>query len=270
MEIYKNPKGTDQIKSEAGQSWTVKELTFFNGVEIHIEGAEFTYKGMATPEAIWACNIIKRAAIELTGLMARYKMITLILILHCNTTFLNKLAEIFSKIGNKVMSPVLLKDEYLTPFAQEFKYLINNFLKELKINNPDVSELITHLFEYDSAYRFRLQDLFAETSVEKLLNPKKELKRLIEINRSRDEKDVSNRFSKVGKVLQLIFLSGKIKRAFIHAIQKTDIKKLQPDDSDMFWMCQRTDYNFMGLSFEARQEFCHRKGWKIPNKQDVK
>jgi hypothetical protein len=58
----------------------------------------------------------------------------------------------------------------------------------------------------------------------------------------------------------------KVKKALEYAVKNTDIKSIGLDESDKYWTCIRTDYNFMGMDKEQRLEFARLKGWTYPQK----
>jgi hypothetical protein len=100
-------------------------------------------------------------------------------------------------------------------------------------------------------------------------DPRKEFKRLMLINRKREEEhkgNVSNKFKLFGTILTLIFLHPKIKKAYIKSIDAIDIKRLQPDKADWFWMCIRTGYNYFGKTDKQRMMDINELKFVIPTK----
>ena len=74
--------------------------------------------------------------------------------------------------------------------ASELQGIIYGFLAYSGISTPIAKQtayIFGEIFEYDNAYRFRVQDLFTESSKELLTkNPIKEIRRLLKIYMSRE------------------------------------------------------------------------------------
>lgn len=262
-ELYEGTSGEDRIVSESKVSsdevlgWRILEIKYGNGIQTVIEGADFPQKGYAPPEAVWATNIVKRLVLKGVEVVNSLRSF-------------NKIIENFTDIGLKVMSPYFLKYQYLTAFSQEIHDLTTNFLILQGLKSSVVADncgkIIAHLFEYDNAYRLRLEDLFSETSKEKLLaNPRKEIQRLVELDRQRENQHgvmVSNKFKALAWIMSsLILMSPKIRQSFKKAIEASKFEKLQLDNVDKYWACHRTDYLFMGMTYEERGKLLKEAGF---------
>ena len=260
-ELYDNPQADTQITNEAKVSaeeilaWKVKEIKWGkNGIETIIEGADFPARGYAPPEAVFANNIVKRMIVAGLPIVNPIRYMAII--------------ASFGDIGWKVMSPYILKTEYLTPFSREIYKMAKVFLEEIGskwVDKP--AKIIAHLFEYDNAYRLRMEDLFSETSPEMLYNePRKEIVRLLELNRVREvqyKEGVSNKFKLVANALGAILLIPKVNKAFKKAIKAVEYKNLCIDNIELYWMCHRQDYNFLGKTYEERLELLENAGYKL-------
>lgn len=123
-----------------------------------------------------------------------------------------------------------------------------------------LSIVISTILQYDLAYRWRLQDLFGETSKESLTkSPRKEIKRLLAINRKREHifnggpgkqnpgKSVADKFIIFGILLDISLLFPPARRKLRKIIEKADFHKLQLDEADRYWCRMRTDYDFSHL-----------------------
>lgn len=260
-ELYQEYEIQEQITREASVGddkllgYKILEVKWGkNGIETIIEGASFPSRGYAPPEAVFANNILKRLII---------KGLPLINPLSAH----DKVIEAFSDIGWKIMSPYILKTEYLTPFSRELEGLARVFLKEIGIEDDRTARIIAHLFEYDNAYRLRLEDLFNETNPEIIIaNPRKEIARLLELNRQREiqhKESVSNKFKLVANALGLIFLLPKYKNALKKALEQCNYKNLCVDNTELYWMCHRTDYNFLGKTYKERVEMLQNAGYNL-------
>lgn len=260
-ELYDNPQADTQITNEAKISaeeilaWKVKEIKWGkNGIEMIIEGADFPARGYAPPEAVFANNIVKRLIIEGLPII--------------NPLRFQAAINAFASISWKVMSPHILKAEYLTPFSREIQKMAEVFLREIKANSiGKPSRVIAHLFEYDNAYRLRLEDLFNETTPELLkANPRQEIARLLKLNKEREimyKETVSNKFKIVANLIGSILYLPKYRQAFNKALDACNYKNLCIDNIELYWMCHRTDYNFCGKTYEERLELLENAGYKL-------
>jgi hypothetical protein len=260
-ELFENTEVEEQIASEAKISnnellgWKINQIRWGkNGIETIIEGADFPARGFAPPEAVFANNIVKRMII------AGFPVV--------NPLRYMKIISSFGDIGWKIMSPYILKTEYLTPFSKEIYKMAKVFLGEIGSKWVDKSaKLIAHLFEYDNAYRMRMEDLFSETTPDLLVkNPRKEIVRLLELNRVREvqhKASVTNKFKLLANALGMVLLVPKINKAFKKAIMVVDYKNLCIDNTELYWMCHRTDYNFCGKTYEERVELLENAGYKL-------
>lgn len=287
--FYKYKSGYEQIKGEGNLGYLAEKIELNKGLYIYIMGMEYPEKGLAPAKDVFVVNQIKKLIIE-TVYVSKYFvpsfLVFAILPFKIKIKVINRLLTAFNEIGFKLMSPSLLQFQHLTPMAQELYRFIVNFLTNIGIDinvAKDFSELVVNIINFDNAYRYRIQDLFNETSIEKLLDPVKEIKRLVMINREREVVDyeidgkivetphpkVSNKFKMVCNIIALFLLHPRIKRAFINAVKQLNINKVQPDEADWFWMNVRTGYHYFGKNdAERRMSVNHLKVVR-PTKIDV-
>ena len=262
-QIYENKGAVEQIKTEHQDFWTIEKITLDDGVKQWIKGATFPSRGLTTPEAMFACNQVKRLFIK--GLQLFGWRLLLV-----NR---KKLIETFNDIAWKVMSPFIMKYEYLTPVAQEIQDITYGFLIREGLNEGvalQFAKIFSHLIEYDNAYRLRVEDLFGETDKHSMWNnPRKEIKKIMKLVMERDQPGVGIRFVRIGKLLRLALLWPGVKRRFREAIEESCFEKLQPDDIDKYWMTFREDYKFGGMSNEERKVERDNRGWIIPKSEKL-
>lgn len=257
----------DNILKEARSSMEIERVVCENGIQIHIAGAEFPMKGMPSPEAVSAINTVKKTLLQtaLLALQWRFSIYIGILMFLSPKATLRSISGFLAPILEKTTKHIWLKEHEQCPTTKEVIWILTFFTSKLKMNGKIV-EPIAHIFEFDLAYRYRLQDIMSMTSKEKLLeNPRKEIKRLMQIYKDRELKDtVKDRLSKVSLLLQLLLLHPIIKQAFIYSIQNADIEKLQLDKADNYWCAFREDYNFGGLTLDKRQQWLKDMEYKLP------
>lgn len=178
----------------------IERIEYEGGIKIYLKGHVYPQKGLPTEQAVFAVNIAKK--------LLSFK---------------------FRDAVYTALQPHLLKPEYMTPFAREIKRMFPSKL----------GTVIAHIFEYDSSYRLRTQDLANETSKEALLrNPFKEIRRLLAINKRRDYEEVHLKFKRFGYVLMALLFLPQFRRKF----RELDFDKLKPDTADFYWTNIRTDY----------------------------
>lgn len=273
--VYKYKKGFEQIKDEAEVGYMVESIEINKGLYTHVMGMEYPEKGLAPAQDVFNANIVKKLIIEPARLLKYFApsiLVFLVLPYKFKIKVINKILTSFNIIAYRAFSPSILQDQHLTPMAQELKQWMLRFFKELDIDQDvsrDTTELLINVLNFDNAYRYRIQDLFNETTVERIKNPRKEFKRLMLINREREAQHqvmVSNKFKLFGTLLSLIFLHPKIKKAYIKSIDGLNLIKLQPDKADWFWMCVRTGYNYFGRTDKERTMDINHLKYVIPSK----
>lgn len=261
--IYENPKTSKQLVLEEHRTTnTIEKITIDGGIKLHIQGAQFPQKSCPTPEAVVAVNLIKKIVVSflVSGVIPTSK---------------NKLVGAFNKITKDVVSQHIIKDEYMTSCSRELKKLIYNFLINWNIDETEAvlaSKTISHIFEYDNSYRYRLQDLFNETDKNNLFSPF-EMIYLSRISYDRDDilsrnyefcRRVGKQTLKMGKVVALMLCIPSIKRSLKKALQQCSYENFLMDDSDRYWSYLRQDYNFGGLTYDERMIKYKEWGFKLP------
>lgn len=151
-----------------------------------------------------------------------------------------------------------------TVFGKEILKLLSG------ICGKRLARIVTHVLEYDGAYRFRLQDLFTDTTKEAFAtNPREEIARLLTVNKTRDFKSVSThekgirrrppelasaKVEKIGKLILLALLFPPLTWLVKRALQRSTFHNLQFDTADTYWACMKQDYDYFGKTYEERQK----------------
>lgn len=261
--IYENYKSSKQaILDEHKTTNTIDKITTEGGIKLYLKGIEFPQKGCPTPEALIVINIIKKILLS----FIESRLIP---------TSKYRLIRSFNTLTYNITSRFYIKDEYMTSFARELKKLIFNFLINWNIQEEQamwVAKTISHIFEYDNAYRYRFQDFLGETTKEKLLLFK-EIRRLSKLIYIRDDIQVSlrgpnhrigNQFKKIGTIAAFLIYIPNIRKAFKKALIQCNFNNFLMDESDKYWSYLRIDYNFGGLTYEERMIKYKEWGWKLP------
>jgi len=159
-----------------------------------------------------------------------------------------------------------LKDEKYCPCAREIKRVFDVIVSRKKGYVRKLIELVANyiviLIEYDSAYRFRFQDVICEAKVAELKKgSRKEVMRLCNLGMSREvERSMGvgmmrYKWSRMGKYANIILLiSREVRKVLSEFAKEADFKKLCPDEADRYFFKLRMDYNFEGKPLFQRVE----------------
>ncbi len=277
-------QNTTNVQNEAVRRMMQQKTTVYitqgvkypdTGIKMYYKGLpDFPRQGFVFPEAVDCVNNLKRVTMFFLAL------------------FRGK--GIKGKIGNALGEFVRIADwmfQFYDPnsdkirkiYLQEYRYrqsvrelikLINLFLKELniiprsggnreeviKIWGKDVGEMdfgrtIGTMIEYDNAYHWRMEDIFSETTKEKLLkNPRKELKRLLQIYKQREGSGIEIKADGIVKLLNWILLIPSVKKAFRNAVKQVNIENLGMTKEDSYYTMNYEGYDFKGKPIEERNK----------------
>ena len=227
---------------------------------------DYPEKGWRNDYAVTAVNNAKRLTICWIRFLAQKFLIpfyVLFLVLPKIRIIEKFLQEWCSAVGFYLTNynhEYYLKIQYYCEFNIELKKAIKLFLEKIGVNEKiteEVSFNFVSFIEYDTAYRYRLEDLFSETTVEKLItDPAKEIKRLVTILADRDPSrpNLVTKFKSISYILSLILWIPKIKRAFVESVKEMNFEKLQLDEMDRYHVKHMIDYKFFGMPIEERFE----------------
>lgn len=252
--VYEEPP-IEQQMNEGDERYETKKLEWGDGIKLWITGIKYPLKIMTSQHAMWSFNSVKRLFIEPIKLSKYFipsGLFIAILPYKYKVSVLQNIISSYNRIALGLVSPILIKDQYLTRMAKELKYFIFHFLREIGIEHKDsmdFARVFANAINYDVAYYFRFLDLFYETNPNLLKKPAKEVKRLININIKREtlSPQVGRKMKQAAFIIYLMLLHPKIKKAFIRAVEKSTFENFLPDEGDIYWMENvRKDYNFFG------------------------
>lgn len=239
------------------------------GMLSHYAGHPFPRKGMIYPEGVLANNQVKRITLALFMPLAGRELIfaaagLLLTPWRWKIRVLERVLLSFNRLADSIYLSCTrvpyFKKAYYCEFSKAVWEFVYYFLTQLGVS-AEVAErtglIIATLFEFDDAYKVRVQDLCNETSADALLrNPRQELSRLFALYCERDphheEVHAGGRILAAGKLLSAALLIPKIKRAFKDALLHVKFSDLQMDESDYYWALPRQDYMVGGRPFEER------------------
>ncbi len=150
-----------------------------------------------------------------------------------------------------------LEDEAYTPFPRELRKGCEVFLKELGVEAGLASKIgliSATVIELDVAYRYRAEDVFSETTLERMLeNPRREILLLMKIFETREPKaHLIKKFSAITNILLFALLSPRVKRAFRKALRAIRFEGLQLDEIERDNVKHLHNYDFFGMTIEER------------------
>lgn len=225
-----------------------KEFSFpkKGGFLAHYSGRPVPNKGMAYSASTEANNVNKRLTI---GMVMMLKPTPTNILTH------------YKRLADYLYDPHYLHTRYYNDCSRELMGFVYRFLRRLRFSfelSYGFARIPAQLLEGENAYRYRVEDLFGETTKEKLLaNPRKELKRLEKIYLERetyiDEEGTDKKFKMVFKVLNLLLLIPLVKKAFRFALKDSEFKNFQMDEIETYWSDRHNEYHFRGLPYGIRQ-----------------
>lgn len=122
-----------------------------------------------------------------------------------------------------------------------------------------IRNFVVVTMEFDSAYRFRWQDIMIEVKKEELVvggrRQVKEIERLFKILKSRERQEMDRKWDKLREYLMPALRFSKFFRGLMSEFFKeVDLEKLKPDEGDRYFDLLRKDYDFFGKSLPERIE----------------
>lgn len=219
---------------DGGESYLIEKITE-KPLLIHYKGCDHPRKGWPTGEAVASMNQVKKTIMEYVKLMPP-------------VFSLKKVVKAFNEVSHHFYYFTLEEDQMME-CSKEFQSTAFRFLTALGVSEFDAtycSLYLSHIVEYDMAYRFRLQDVLEETNYEKLFqNPRREIGKLMRIAEERESDERLKKNIRKFSSLRFILLIPKFKKAFRKCLG--DIRKMQYDQSDKYWVSIRDEtYRYFG------------------------
>lgn len=163
----------------------------------------------------------------------------------------------FVILADYLMCGIYLKPRYRMKFALAIEMLFSTFLINIGISEStakSIGKIIGTIFEYDDAYRYRVEDAFTMMTREEMIaNPRKAMIKLAQIFA---ERDIQSHYKMIAvvKLAGYAFWLPWIGNAFKEAVRTVPFQDLQLDDADTYHCHLRTGYNFFGMKDEERIE----------------
>lgn len=233
---------------------------------VHFMGTPFPSRCVAPPEAIHAMNGIKRLLLVSVQLLSskelRIPLFTSIFIGKKGMgRLLNQVCGYFLSIGAVTILPYYMLDGYYCPLVKELRKALFSFLLDMGVEREiadQTAETLAMFFEYDNAYRYRIQDLIYEANVSDLIyNLPKELERLIKIGATREMvpgggEQVTGRFQSALKAVKMAWRIPFVRNSIRKSIQSMDFEVCKADEGELYHTLLYGDYNVRGKTIEER------------------
>ncbi len=224
------------------------------GIYLKFVGCEYLFKGdpkMHVHSAITASKkIFPTMALVLNDRMMQFVFAFLLIL---RRKFFWKLCRGVLRLVHAPFSIYLLKPEKYCVCVRELRRAIetikvpDEFQKDVEM----IKDIASMNLETDIAYRFPFQDIIPEINKTALReNPAKEIGRVFKIFKERSSSEYHR--DRLDKILVLILRFKKARNIFLDFIDELNFKKIGLDEADWFFVLNRPNYKFRGLSHEKR------------------
>ncbi len=174
--------------------------------KIYVEGHPYPMKGYPTADAVAAINVVKKIVPFLW--IPRLRQAALM-----------------------ALYPFVLLPQYMLPPAKELRF------------PGDFGLILSHIVEYDSAYRVRLQAMLSVMSVTELHTcPIRSIIKMIRYNRTQDYTGAHRKIRACGVLLILWLLVPSHRRSWREGLRTINFQNLVFDEGDLYWFHLRNDY----------------------------
>lgn len=245
-----------------------------------LQGCTYLYKGYPDSRVMKALSAPKDLLWMIADLFTGFK----ILIVLSGLLFiisrklarkkLLKFLDIIFKLGYKSLQKWVIDEKHYCQSAKEVYRASNKAIgllhKDIRESVGKIRDIITMSCEFDTVYRFPMQDIFGELNKENLnKNPKKEVCRLLDILLTREVLgDQRNKYVKIRKMINIILLSPKARKMVLAFFNEIDVEKVKLDEADWYYCLQRHLYDYRGVPVQDRVDEKKRidleKGHKFP------
>ena len=224
------------------------------GVLTWMEHYDYPYKGYPHFEFVEKIDHLKKlnraflsGAYHQMKAYNKLKLVTLIPAVWVVKNFVRVWIHTFYRFVERF----IIKEKRYCDSIREIHRTFSLPIKNESAKDAELRGMIRDLFcmvvEFDNAYRFRLQDIFAELNWDALRNkPIKELVRLLDIASSREKKQEVKDTWKLAKYFLKYYLrfDKKLLKIIQSALLQADSKKMALSIEDKAYCAPRTDYVF--------------------------
>lgn len=228
------------------------------GMLVYHEGDKYPAKGLPFREAVLAADVAKRSALNIVRFLAsspvRYFLpFALLLPGFVKKAILRSAIERYCDLTDTmfVRTSAYIKPQYFCTMARE----IHRVGMEIAGDDEAMKRFVMTVcmvFEYDDAYRYRMQDIFGEIDRERLLtSPASELSRVFKIGAERGS-GTAEKFGDFARLIPFLFWIGSIRRPLMDFFASVDLDNLKLDDVDWYRCLIWGGYKFRGVPDDQR------------------
>jgi hypothetical protein len=205
-----------------------------------LEGMKYPLKGYSDMGTVAIVAVYKKLLPLVANNLKKQNWVGRVIIILSMYYSLDVLSKWLKSLFN--FGAYLLKEEYYQESTKEFRRV---FKKYIDINFVDA---ITLAYDYDIAYKFRVQDVLPELKKENLkgyFSTRKEVLRLFDIYLSREKEGMQEKMGNIKKLVSMILLIPKLNKLFRNILKELDMDKIRFDEIDTYWVSLREEnYNY--------------------------
>lgn len=210
-------------ESSIENAHVIERVVIEDGIKIYLKGYPYPLAGYPTSDAVSAINIIKCLARSLV----RFR----------NILCLSDTRRTFTTVSMHALRSHVLRREYMHPVARELRTVF------ARIADEDIACIVSHVIEYDSAYRVRIHDALAQVSQDAMVRtPLRALWIMVMHNRRNDYAGVHAKMVRVVMLLTIALLVPWFRRRWRGGWAMADFGRFHLDDASAYWLSVRTDY----------------------------
>jgi hypothetical protein len=237
------------------------------GILVHLVGYKYPYQGIPIKDSVMALATVKKTIFSSLHILRGKCFMAL--------------------VGLLMILPKFIRNGFITPLLDHYEYLMDYYLRKELLKPHRYSRCVRELYrvfdemiegkkgiikrvlilardfvcmsvDYDSAYRFRFQDIFGEIRVSEMTNRKivREVNRLFDLFIERERGNgMKLKWDKVRKmVIPLLRISPQLRKTIIDFVKRLDLNEIKLGSDDWYFCTLRMDYKFRGVEYEKRVE----------------
>lgn len=222
------------------------------GIRTYLEGFAEPVRILPDGQTVQATAIYKRLLPLLTKSLSQqniFQKIITVLALKWNWKYI--LPEWLDFV--LTMNPILLKEEHYSQPTKELRRVLAGRLPQ------GIVDALTMVIEFDSAYRYRFQDvivLLDKTRLKGYFKTVKELQRLLSILQERDiqgEGIQGLKWNKLKQFIPLLLLSPAIRKGTIEVLKELNLDEVKMSKEDIYATNMHCVYKCRGLTQDERR-----------------
>ncbi len=215
------------------------------------------------PQAVAAINPAKRILLNTMKLLASKEAwwiagIMVLMRRKWRAKLITRMGELYNGTAELLLYQWYMKPGYYAPVTKEIQKFVTVLLTELGVKEEiatKTGEIIGCMFQYDWAYRWRLQDMMGEVNKEAFVNDfPTEAKRLTKILMERDPfpEGIRDKYESIAKVMGYLWMIPSLRNALKRALKSIEIENMVMDEAEIYHTILYGDYNVKGRTLEER------------------